>query len=312
MRIGFALPQIGRLARPSLIITTAVAAEELGYDSLWVLERLLKPVHPRTPYPGTPDGRLPEALGTVFDPLSVLSFAAARTESIALGTSVLCMPLHNPVMLAKQLATIDVLSGGRLRVGLGLGWSEDEYEAAGTTSADRGRKATEFVKVLKELWTADKPAFHGEFYRVAESEFRPRPVQTPHPPLYLAAFDERALRRAGRLADGWNPAALPAQALTPMMDQVRAAAEAEGRDPGALQMIVRANAVVTESPLDHARQSFHGTWEQISDDVRAVRDAGADEIFFDFTLVQDDMTGDEYVRLLKEALPRVRDAIGSA
>jgi alkanesulfonate monooxygenase SsuD/methylene tetrahydromethanopterin reductase-like flavin-dependent oxidoreductase (luciferase family) len=133
MKIGFGLPNIGPLRTHENILKVAERAEALGYDSLWTVERLLWPMKPQTPYPVTADGSLPEGYKYSLDPLDTLTFAAARTKNIALRTSVLDMPYYNPVTLARCLTTIDVLSNGRLRVGLGLGWSQDEMDA---TNAD--------------------------------------------------------------------------------------------------------------------------------------------------------------------------------
>src|SRR5213082_1004161 len=147
MRLGFALPNIGPVATPEGVSKIAQRAEALGYHSLWTVERLLWPVNPQTPYPVTPDGRLPEEYKHVLDPLDSLTYAAALTKKITLGTSVLDMPYYNPVVLARRLTSIDVLSNGRLRVGLGLGWSKDEMDAAGAELKYRGAKADEFIQI---------------------------------------------------------------------------------------------------------------------------------------------------------------------
>src|SRR6476646_3166458 len=141
MKIGFALPNIGLVATAEAVIKVAQRAEALAYDSLWTIERLLWPVKPQTPYPATPDGLLPEPYRYVLDPLDTLTFAAAQTRTIALGTSVLDIPYYNPVMLARRLTTLDQLSGGRLRLGLGLGWSQDEMDATGADMKQRGAMA---------------------------------------------------------------------------------------------------------------------------------------------------------------------------
>src|SRR5450759_604040 len=133
MKIGFALPNIGPVATTEAVIAVAQRAEELGYNSLWTIERLLSPVNPQTPYPATPDGSLPEEYKHALDPLEALTFAAAHTRTITLGTSVLDIPYYNPVLLARRLTTLDVLSHGRLRVGFGLGWSQDEMDATGAS-----------------------------------------------------------------------------------------------------------------------------------------------------------------------------------
>jgi probable F420-dependent oxidoreductase len=159
---------------------------------------------------------LPDSYKKVFTPVETLCFIAAHTQRIGLGTSVLNMPFHNPVLVARQLATLDVLSGGRLRVGLGQGWSEDEYEATGASYRRRGARADEFIKVLKAIWTTDPVEFHGEFFHMAESILQPKPVQQPHPPIHLAAYAPSALGRAARLADGWLPTGIPLAGIKQM------------------------------------------------------------------------------------------------
>ena len=295
MRIGFTLPNVGPAAGPEGIRRAAERAEALGYDGLWVTDRLLYPLKPRTPYPASADGSLPGAYRVVLDPLESLTFAAAVTRRVTLGTSVLDMPFYNPVVLARRLTTLDVLSGGRLRVGLGLGWSEDEFEAAGAARAERGRRADEFLAVLKAVWTSDPVEYQGRYYRIPRSIIGPKPVQKPHPPIYLAAYVPRALERAARCADGWNPAGVPVAGMRQMMAQLRDLAKAAGRDPAALQLVVRANVTLTDSPLGADRAIFTGSPEQVKEDVDAVRGLGAAEVFFDPTFSRDGATLDGFL-----------------
>jgi probable F420-dependent oxidoreductase len=267
MKLGFALPQSGSLAGPEAIARVALRAEELGYDSLWVFDRFLYPVQPQNPYAGSPDGKMPEHMRIMLDPLAALTFAAAFTSRIALGTSVLVMGYRNPVMLAQSLTTLDVLSGGRLKVGLGQGWSKDEHDAVGVSMQSRAARADEFLQVLKAVWTTDPVEFHGKFFHIRRSHILPKPVQKPHPPILLAAFTPRALQRVATLADGWNPTGIPAQGMAQMMQGIREMARQAGRDPAKLQMVVRGN--------------FSGSPEQMKADIQATRDAGADELFLD-------------------------------
>src|SRR6476620_5091540 len=160
MDIGFALPNIGPVATPDAITTVAQRAESLGYNSLWTIDRLLWPVKPRTPY-FSPDGSLPEAYKWILDPLDALTFAAAHTKRSTLGTSVLDMPYYNAVTMARRLTSIDYLSNGRLRVGLGLGWSKDELEATNAPTKNLGAMADEFIQVLKACWTTNPVEFNG-------------------------------------------------------------------------------------------------------------------------------------------------------
>ena len=159
MKFGFGVPNIGPLGSADSVKSIATRAEELGYDSLWVIERLLYPVNPKTPYPVTPDGSWPDVYRHVLDPLETLTFASAHTSTIALGTSVLDIPYYNPVMLARRISTLDRFSEGRVRLGLGLGWAQDEYDAVGATFQNRGKLADEFLAVLKAIWGTNPVEF---------------------------------------------------------------------------------------------------------------------------------------------------------
>lgn len=281
MKLGFILPQIGPAATPEAIVQVAKRAEDLGYDGLWVTDRLLYPVQPQTPYPATPDGSLPEAYKTVFDPILALTFAAAYTSRIGLGTSVLVMSYRNPLLLAKSLASLDVLSGGRLRVGMGQGWSKDEHDATSTFLKDRAARGDEVIQVLKAVWGDDPVEFQGRFFQIPRSYVGPKPVQKPHPPIYLAAYTPGAMQRVATLADGWNPAGIPAQGMAQMMQGIRGMAQQAGRNPADLKMLVRANLHVTQQSLGEQRFIFSGSQEQIKLDIQGTQNIGADELFFD-------------------------------
>lgn len=283
MKLGFALGNIGPIGTAENVAKIAQRAESLGYDSVWTVDRLLYPVRPRTPYPVTPDGHLPEGYKHVLDPLDALTYAAALTSKVALGTSVLDIPFYNPVTLARRLSTIDVLSKGRLRAGFGLGWSQDEMDAAGADMKTRGARAEEFLQVLKTIWTANPAEFHGKFFTLPSSYIEPKPIQKPHPPIYLAAFAPAALNRLARLADGWNPVAIPLEGMKQMFAGIQQMAKAAGRDPSTLKMVVRANLHITEKPMGTERFIFSGCAEQVKEDIAAVREIGAHELFFDPT-----------------------------
>ena len=184
MRLGFCLPQMVPIAGPEALIAVAERAETLGFESLWVSERLLWPVAPQTPYPASPDGRLPEQAKIQLDPLETLTFVAAQTRTARLGTSVVNLPFHNPLVLARRFATLDVLSDGRACVGLGNGWSADEFEATGVPARGRGRRIDEALAILKAVWTTDPVEFQGEYFRIPQSFVQPKPLQKPHPPIY--------------------------------------------------------------------------------------------------------------------------------
>ena len=197
MRIGFAIPQYGALARPDSLRTAALHFEKAGADSLWTSERLLAPVTLTVPYPASPNGQLPASASQGLRPLEALSFVAAHTERVALGTSVLVVHLYNPVRLALSVATLDVLSGGRVRLGLGNGWMPEEFEAVGVPMRDIGTRADEYIDAMRTIWSQSPASFHGQHLQLAPSRFELPPVQKPHPPIYLAAYSPGAWPTAG-------------------------------------------------------------------------------------------------------------------
>lgn len=280
MRIGVTLPSMGHLAQPENIIDAAKAAERLGYDTLWVADRLLYPINPRTKYMMTPDGSLPEVYKYVLDPVETLTFVAAHTERIGLGTSVLDLPFYNPVTLARRLTSLDILSQGRLRAGFGLGWSEDEFEAAGAAQKERGARADEFIAALKAIWTTDPVEYRGKYFTVPRSIIGAKPVQKPHPPIYLAAFAPAALKRAAALANGWMPVGIPIDGMKAMIAQLRQMAKEAGRDPQSLEVVVGANVAITPTALGADRPIFVGSLDQVKQDIDAARNLGASEIFY--------------------------------
>jgi probable F420-dependent oxidoreductase len=301
MKIGFALPNIGPVGTTEGVSKVAQRAEALGYESLWTIERLLWPVKPQTPYPGTPDGLLPEPYKYILDPLDSLTFVAGLTKTIALGTSVLDIPYYNPVMLARRLTTLDRLSNGRLRVGFGLGWSKDEMDAVGADLAERGARADEFLQVLKAIWNTNPVEFHGKFYQVPKSYLSHKPVQKPHPPIYLAAFAPRALRRVAEMADGWNPVSIPAEGMAQMFGSIKQMAKETGRDPSSLRMLVRANLEIEDKPLvSKQRMIFSGALDQIKEDVAACKRMGADELFFDPTFYSGAQTLEGWLAVMEQ------------
>jgi probable F420-dependent oxidoreductase len=216
-----------------------------------------------------------------MDPLAVLAFVAAATRTIRLGVSVLIMPLYQPIVLAKHLATLDVLSGGRLDVGLGLGWSSDEWEAAGVSMERRGARADEFLKVLKAVWTQDPVEFTGAFYRVPRAHVAPRPVQKPHPPLLLGGYHDSVLRRAATLCDGYTGGNIPLAELTATVARVRDAAAAAGRDQARFPIVCRGSFNLTAEPLGSTRRALWGSAAQIREDLGRYAEAGVTQMFLE-------------------------------
>src|SRR5918992_2487783 len=205
MQIGLRLPQTGsNHASKESIVYLAKQAENAGFRSLWVLERLLWPINPQNPYPGTRDGKFPDDWQYIFDPLETLAFVAANTSKITLGTSVIDMLFHNPVILARRFTTLDVLSEGRIIAGLGIGWSRDEYQVSNVPFSNRGKRADEFIQALKRIWTDDVVEFKGQFYNIPASKIGPKPIQKPHIPIYLGGFSPNTYSRIVNYdTNGW-------------------------------------------------------------------------------------------------------------
>lgn len=281
VRVGLALSQYGTFATREAVIEVARAAEDLGFDGLWTGDRILDPLRPRDRYPGSADGRMPAAYTTFLDPLTVLTAAAAVTSRVRLGTSTLNAPWYSPVLLARTLTSLDVLSSGRLDVGFGMGWSSDEYTAAGVPWKGRAARLEEFLDVLESVWASDPVVHEGPFYSVPESRIEPKPVQRPRPPILLGGGAPAALSRIGRRADGWVAPGAPVAVLAPMWQAVRSSAEKAGRDPSSVRMVVRMNSSVTDSPVAPDRLPRAGTIGQLAGYAREVAAAGADEVFID-------------------------------
>ncbi len=280
MRIGIGLPQLGRFADIDTLRQVAIAAEAAELSSLWAIDRLLVPVNPRSAYPTSADGTLPPEQRTAIDPIVALSVAATVTDRIRLGTSVLVAPWYPPVVLARALASVDVASAGRLTVGLGVGWSLDEYDATGAPMQQRGRRLDEIVELLTSLWSGRTQRTTGR-ERIEPASLTVRPAQHPRPPILLAAYSAAGLDRIARSADGWLPTSLPLDDIAAGWTTIRDRAAAAGRDPHALELIVRAAPTFSDAALGPTRAPFTGSWRQIADDVAHTRDLGAHELIID-------------------------------
>jgi probable F420-dependent oxidoreductase len=268
MRIGLGAPISGGWATPENLVRVAAEAEELGYASLWTLQRLLVGA----------DQDLPPVYRSVLDPVAALAYTAARTSRIRLGIGVINLPFVPPAYLAKQAATLDLLSGGRLDLGLGVGWSPAEFTASAASTARRGPRTVEYLQVLRTLWADETSEFDGEFYTVPPSRMLPKPVQKPGPPVLLGGGVPAALQRAGRIADGWISSS--GADLTRIADdiaQVRRGAAEAGKDPSALRVIVR-GVVRVDRPADRLLSGPH---DKIREDAAWLAEQGVTELFYD-------------------------------
>ena len=220
MRIGFSLLNNWGFDDPQALVDLAVRAEELGIDSVWVHDHVFNVGHVFDRIGGKP----------YYEPLTLLGFVAARTRRVRLGTSVLVLPYHNAIRLAKTAATLDVLSGGRLVMGVGVGLIEKEMRAMGSPYAERGAFTDESIAVMRALWTQDEPKFDGKYSQFEGMKFSPKPLQKPSIPIVIGGVSRPAIRRAARFGDGWQPLGMPPEALGQGIATLREEARAAGRD----------------------------------------------------------------------------------
>lgn len=295
MKIGLVLPQAGQQATRENVIQMAKNAESEGFDSLWVFERLLWPINPQTPYVGTPDGSLPIEYQIMLDPLETLTYVAANTNKIALGTSVMDMLFHNPVILARRFATLDILSEGRSIAGFGIGWSKDEYQASNIPFQNRGKRADEFVQVLKRIWTDDVVEFKGKYYNIPASKIGPKPIQKPHPPVYLGGFSPNTFSRIVNYdTNGWLAVVGgPLEYLDNTIKTIKDIANKANKDPNKFKVILLAHLNValdskgqsTTTTNEDQRFPFTGTIDQIGNDIKRIKQMDIDHIIFGYVFV---------------------------
>jgi probable F420-dependent oxidoreductase len=276
-QIGIMLPS-GRQATPETIVQVALDAEAAGLGSVWTYERLFRPTAPiAMGGEGGPMMDGPEQWATLYEPLDTLAYLAARTERIALGTSVLGALFQNPVLLARRLATIDQFSNGRLLAGVGQGWMDLEFAAAGVPMARRGAGFEEHLQAMRAVWGPDPVRFEGRFYRIPECEVGPKPVRPGGPVLLVGAGAPAALERAGRLGAGVTLVVFDWEALAGMIEVYRQAARDAGRTPGTV--VVQVNGAVTPTPLDE-RAPLTGSVEQVAEDLDRLDRIGVDHVFW--------------------------------
>jgi probable F420-dependent oxidoreductase len=289
LKTGIVLPQLGQPATRENVLQTAMVAENEGIDSLWVGERLLWPLNPQTPFPGSSDGSLSVEQQIVLDPLEILTYIAAKTDKIILGTSVIDVLFHNPVILAKRFATLDVLSEGRIMAGLGIGWSRDEYQVSNVPFKNKGRRADEFIQVLKKIWVDDIVEFKGEYYSIPPSKIGPKPIQKPHIPIYLGGFSPRVFTRIIKYdTNGWlGGISGPLEHLENPMKMIKESANMANKDPKNFQVILLTfpNIYDSNNRTTHEegqRSPLTGTIDEIGHDVKRIKKIGISHIIFGF------------------------------
>ena len=313
MQFGFYLPNSGEGAQPDALASIAQTGDRLGFHCLVAPDHILQPrtVNSRYPYSVTGDilaggnsgqGEWPEQLTT-------LAFLSGITRNIRLVTSVMIIPYRNPLLTAKMLATLDVLSKGRLVLGAGVGWMEEEFELLEAPPfAERGAVTDEYLRAFIELWSSDDPVFEGKYVRFSDITFLPKPVQKPHPPIWIGGQSRRAIRRAAELGDAWHPVgAIPATPLEPgeladSLVTLRRYAESAGRNPDNIQVSMKAPLYDAATDGDGNRRRFSGSPEEVLEDVHAYSEAGATNLIFDFRSPSHNETEERMTRFAEEIM----------
>ena len=238
MKFGLRYCNTGRYTDPREAVALLQAGEEAGFESAWTVEHVVVPRDYQSAYPYSPTGRMPgrEPAFSIPDPLIWLSYVAAATTRIKLATGILILPEHNPVLCAKQVATLDHMSGGRVILGIGVGWLREEFDALGVPFAARGKRTEDYIGAMRALWEQEVPSYAGEFVRFDGAYMRPKPAHGTVP-IVIGGHSEAAARRAGRLAQGFFPArGAPPELLAALHEEARAA----GRDPAEIEITVSA------------------------------------------------------------------------
>lgn len=290
MEVGIIVHNAGAKATPENIVKTANWAEELGYHSIWLTDHVVLAEEVNSWYPYRTHGRWDYPSDTKWtDPLLTLAWAGAAAPSLKLGTSVMVIPLRNPILLAKQLASLDFLTGGRAILGAGAGWMEEEFTRIGEDFANRGKRAVEMVKLMRELWTGETVDFQGEFYQVTNCKMHPTPVQ-PTIPVVWGGHSDAAIKRAALVGDGWHPTQIMLPELEAGIKKLRQYCAEFGRDPDSTLVIARPGDKYDITPETHAKHL----------------ELGVNHLVVDTTIKQEDPD----LSLLREKMERVAEVCG--
>jgi probable F420-dependent oxidoreductase len=317
MQIGFNLPISGPMSAPEIVTRIAREGEAMGYDYLTLTDHILLPNLKVPGYPYSESGEFfTEGPQNRHDQLTAATYIAAKTSHIQLVLAVMVVPYRPAVLAAKMLATVDVLSGGRLTVGIGAGWLESEFDAVATTPfAKRGAVTDEYIRAFRTLWTEEAPRLQGDWVKFDEVLFEPKPVQKPHPPIWVGGESGPALRRAARLGDAWYPIGSNNKHLLDSLPRYRAGIERlrkftgeAGRDPAKIALtyrIKRYGEAVPDRASDGERRLFSGSTADIASDFRALRDLGVSAVDIDFERPDADASLAEMRRFRETVLARL-------
>ena len=312
MDFGLHLPASTATVKAEELVRFAQQAEALGFYCLTVADHVIVPKDISVPYPYTVDGKYP-GTGYHLETLMTMGYLAGATKRIRFVTSVMILPYRNPIVTAKMLASLDVLSGGRVIVGAGVGWMKEEFETIRTEPfEERGKVTDEYIAAYRELWTSDHPTFSGKYCNFSNIVFLPKPVQKPGIPIWIGGHSKQAIRRAARLGDGWHPiGGVPTIPLEPEdvakdMSMLRDFAEKAGRDPKKIRVALKGSLFDREKQIAPGkRRRFIGNSEEIASDIRAYREVGVDTMIFDVRRPTSSETLERMEWLAKEVFPKV-------
>ena len=307
MEIGLSIP---RLPDAQGIRRFVQRAEELGFESVLAGDHVLLPTGGTNQYPYTADGSFSRPADEPFlETMTMLGYMAACTDTIKLGSTVIILPYRNPLVQAKMFASLDVLTGGRMICGVGVGWLEKEFDTLGVPYAERGPMSDEFLEIFKTLWTQAHPEFHGNYYDIEGIQFYPKPVQQPHIPIWVGGHSRPALRRVARYGDCWHTTRQTPDFVAQNLPYLREQAERAGRDPASISVSLKRSLHFTD--LDAAEEEASvrtggvviATTQEVIDDVYYCRELGIDQLTYDFRVDGLDASIRVMEHLAAEVLP---------
>ncbi len=310
MKLGVFLPISGRATGPDTLMEAARSAETQGFDAIWSADRVVTPWTIKTSYPYSENHEFIVPPDRPFlDSFTCLAFLAACTEKIMLGISVLVLPYRHPLYWTRVAVSIERLSRGRLIMGVGVGWMEEEFEALGVSFKDRGRMTDEQLQILSSLWTEEHISYNGQFYRFQDLAFYPKPVQQPRIPIWVGGEGSAAQRRTAKYGDAWFPyyvTITPAELRAGYENTLRLTAEA-GRDPAQVKLTCCRSIEVTRESVPQDESRLRGSPEQLVEALRAYRDIGVDHLALQFTVPRWPDRVEQIERFAQEVMPHVRD-----
>ena len=312
MEYGFHLPSGGPAAQPDALASIAKQGDKLGFFCMVMPDHVVQPRSVESQYPYSLTGDLHKAHDAAveerLEQVTTLAFLAGITEHIKLVTSVMIIPYRNPILTAKMLSTLDMLSKGRLILGAGVGWMEEEFELLNAEPfAERGAVTNEYLKAFIELWTSDNPTFEGKYVNFSDITFLPKPMQKPYPPIWIGGQSKPAIRRAARLGNAWHPVgAIPAAPLEPEelaenLVLLREYAEKAGRDPSTIDVSVKA-PLYDSGNTSGPRRRFTGSPDEVRQDVQTYSDIGVTHLIFDFRVESANETNDRMAKFSEEVM----------